>query len=132
MLLYPAAHRGHPSETGNTGKVLREKKLKRQKRRLRPEYKTSGLYIVYHSYSEENLKEVCREPRPARPDLWGLIADAKKFKSYFKQCKYPLYLNGKEKSRMPSEKAARPDFRKATPDTADTWLMSVVKMENVA
>lgn len=33
---------------------------------------------------------------------------------------------------MLSEKTARPDFRKAIPDAADTWLMSVVKTEAVA
>lgn len=31
---------------------------------------------------------------------------------------------------MLSEKTARPDFRKAIADTADTWLMSVVKTDS--
>lgn len=60
--------------------------------------------------------------------LWSLIHNAMKSKSYLKQSKYPLYLNGKKKPLMLSENTARPYFRKAILDTADT--RSVVKMDD--
>lgn len=86
--------------------------------------------MVYHSYSKEYLTK-CPEMLDRHGQiLWGLLHNTMKFKSYLKQCKYSFYIDGKEKPLMLSEKTARSDFRKAIPDTADTWLMSVMKMEN--